>query len=285
MTFGNTGHRSPTRAFTLVELLVVIGIIAVLIGVLLPALSSARRSADTLKCMASLREIGAGFQLYAMDNKGFWPSARDRKHPTDDKQWHSWTDLIAKYMTGTKNMVGTYDVFKIRRNSTVWGCPQWVKSNDFDANAAYYSAENIYTGYGMQYYPTYFEDGNKAEGLATASRTSPANVYGYIKASVWQRKPASERGVVADGPFDILYCYNAPFSNNTKFRPFDPAGTSTDDLAVDWRHGPTRFKKAEARNAKGINMLFCDLHVATVTPKQAHSAVRSPGRDKLLTDP
>jgi prepilin-type N-terminal cleavage/methylation domain-containing protein/prepilin-type processing-associated H-X9-DG protein len=63
------------RGFTLVELLVVIGIIAVLIGVLLPALSKARESGNTIKCAANLRAIGQGFAIYLAENKQTYPAA------------------------------------------------------------------------------------------------------------------------------------------------------------------------------------------------------------------
>ena len=103
-----TSHRPRPRrgskAFTLVELLVVIGIIALLISILLPALGRARGQANSLKCLSNLRSIGQLINVYASTHKGVLPLGKWDGNGDPNKQT-DWSYLLQAVVV--KNSDGT----------------------------------------------------------------------------------------------------------------------------------------------------------------------------------
>jgi prepilin-type N-terminal cleavage/methylation domain-containing protein/prepilin-type processing-associated H-X9-DG protein len=128
-------HRGHA-GFTLVELLVVIGIIALLISILLPALQKAREQANNVKCLSNLRTLGQAAQGYASENKGFLPLCFVGGLPAtppagtisqETRNWYAtfWHYRLQSYMSKSKwdrNQWNTGD--DIRKNmSGIFWCP------------------------------------------------------------------------------------------------------------------------------------------------------------------
>src|ERR1044071_9851322 len=87
-------HRST---FPLIELLVVIGIIALLIGILVPVLGRARKQANTVVCLAHLNQIGKAAVMYAVDTRGYTIPASYRTfgHTGNDSDYREfWATLL-----------------------------------------------------------------------------------------------------------------------------------------------------------------------------------------------
>jgi prepilin-type N-terminal cleavage/methylation domain-containing protein/prepilin-type processing-associated H-X9-DG protein len=165
--------RRSRAGFTLVELLVVIGIIAVLISILLPALSAARRQANTVKCLSALRQVGACFMLYARDYKGVMPLVRGESNDGSIpyERFHSdsgdkyWTDWLMPYYNKNAVSTGTPTVaqFDAARKTVFWGCPNWTPqiggtagSYGYQYAAEYGGVLRVFeTGYSMNPFPAY----------------------------------------------------------------------------------------------------------------------------------
>ena len=117
------------RAFTLVELLVVIGIIALLISILLLSLNAARESARVIKCASNLRSIGQGIAIYIADNKGVLPASNyykgfhwegTKQEPDSPKDGYvHWSSFIY----GDKSKSGTDNAYKQLGGWDALQCP------------------------------------------------------------------------------------------------------------------------------------------------------------------
>jgi prepilin-type N-terminal cleavage/methylation domain-containing protein len=92
------------RAFTLVELLVVIGIIAVLVAALLPALNRARENARRVACASNMRQLTVALRMYANDNR--------QRFPPDWIHWEEGQDLadapVTQYLGGRDTVAGVF---------------------------------------------------------------------------------------------------------------------------------------------------------------------------------
>ena len=116
-------HRNMRlKFFTLIELLVVIAILAILVSLLLPALTSARQKANDISCASNLKTLGTFMQFYISDNNDYTP--KDKKNNSDNAKWLdtlvAYADPRKKIHDGSYNQSGEWPTYKPYK---VFCCP------------------------------------------------------------------------------------------------------------------------------------------------------------------
>jgi prepilin-type N-terminal cleavage/methylation domain-containing protein len=135
--------KRQNRGFTLIELLVVISIIAILMAIMMPSLSKAREQARTIVCSSQLKDIGAAFNFYAMDNNNEMVS----NHPNPEdmsagKTNMRWCARLAEYYdrkSGSQatQADGAYD-FNLYRCPTQQKVVKKIETGEFNPTAGIY---------------------------------------------------------------------------------------------------------------------------------------------------
>src|SRR5581483_1870321 len=134
-------RRAMTRrgraAFTLLELLVVIGIIALLVGILLPVVNRSREAAQRTACMSNLRQLAVGMFNYAANNRGWLPPAINTVYDFGDP------NSTPPTMWGAPNGTANYMRFAFGEGTHVFACPSVVNNLDGTFPGLGYAPTNL----------------------------------------------------------------------------------------------------------------------------------------------
>jgi prepilin-type N-terminal cleavage/methylation domain-containing protein len=245
-------QRRAAAGFTLVELLVVIGIIALLIAILLPSLSRARETANRVKCGSNLRSLGQSFLLYANENKGVGPRTYYEAGPG-----RPFTDAAPPFLQvgagaaqpfgGLRGFVGTNNItaalFLLIRTQDVtpevFICP---------------SSDGVRDNFGG--------GSNHAQTRSNFSKL-PDNL-GYSHANPYPDAELETGGYVRDKSQRL----NSEFALMADVNPGKSASSSARDVTLpkDENAPSSEMRKANSANHRGDgqNVLFGDFHVEFV---------------------
>ncbi|WP_428389950.1 type II secretion system protein [Mucisphaera sp.] len=251
-------------AFTLIELLVVISIIALLIGILLPALGAARNTARSMGCLSNLRSVGLAHQIYGVDNNGYVVPyaqlASAAGFAQDDNLALFWFEVLANTMLSSKrNSDGSRNEFM----TETFTCPSFDIQRQDDSNTTK-------IGYGMNTYLSPGLDDYPSGTLRTTYAPVPTLTDGGFTNGFWQKYEnlPNPTGYILNGDSFEQHLRSRLAAGYVFFE-------RSSDEVQRWTSGePDRHSQGEGNER--ANYVFVDGHASTVGMVDAANAIRDP---------
>ncbi len=235
-----TFHGLCLSGFSLLELLVTIGILGILVGLLMPAVSKAKNKGHSIACISNLRQLQMGFLSYCDDHANFMPNNHAYNYM---RQWRSATNS----WTGPSNAAADRDDTAIRMGSlfsyltasTIYRCPgdRSGTANTFTRRTRSYSLSNICNGQTNDITQVL---------LKTTSARNPSEGFVFID---------EDAESIDDGHFYLLPFPYRQWVNSPAYRHRTSAGLSFLDGHVDtwqWLGGKPSGQDLEGLSLRGL---------------------------------
>ena len=239
--------------FTLVELLVVIGIIAVLIALLLPALNRARAQAKQVACASNLRQIAIAMLMYTNDT-GYYPGARD-----GGGAYSVWPTRLRKYMGGSQKAFwcpAQDATAQWKTNPAPNGDPATLS----DSGYGYNLGENrlLENGPGAEHWSYGYNDWGAYDTHNPGLNPQPVNT------SLHQRGLGADLPGTANPPFTSTNYPSSELKVSAvrRWSEMIAIADTTVDGSYDYNIDPRNPKEAPSTiHRGGANVVYCDGHV------------------------